>query len=158
MEDVQTAKRTTVVEDTTLDSPEIFSRVRRIVAMSLLIDESEITPHSRIVDDLGGESLDFLDIIFRLEKEFAVEFPKENWVERESQHYREVHGLPPDAPCHLVQDGLVTDAGLELMRQRMPEVDQSRIVPGLHEEDIVGLVNLQTFVNAIEGLLHGEEI
>jgi acyl carrier protein len=158
VEGIQTTNQAAAAVGAKPDSQEIFARVQRIVALSLLIDESEVTPESRIVEDLGGESLDFLDIIFRVEKEFGIEFPKENWVERESLRYKEMHGLPPDAPCHLVQDGVLTDAGLELMRQRMPEVDQSRIVSGLREDDIVTLVNVFTFVNAIERLLRGEDV
>jgi acyl carrier protein len=158
VEHLQTANGSAGVGGATPDSEEIFERVQRIVALSLLIDESEVTRESKIVEDLGGESLDFLDIIFRLEKEFAIEFPKENWIERESRRYKEAHGLPPDAPCHLVQDGVLTEGGLELMRQRMPEVDQSRIVAGMREDDIVNLVNVQTFVNAVGRLLRGEDV
>jgi acyl carrier protein len=141
-----------------LDQEEIGARVRRIVALALVIDEAEVTPQSAIIEDLGGESLDFLDIIFRLEKEFGVAFPKDNMLERESLRRKQALGRPTDAPCDLVEDGVLTEAGLVLMREKMPEVDPARIAPGLREEDIVALINVQTFINAVEKLLQGKEL
>jgi acyl carrier protein len=141
-----------------LAADEILERVRHVVAIALVVDEADVTPTSSIIEDLGGESLDFLDIIFRLQKEFGVEFPKDNMLERESLRRKAALGRPPDAPCDLVEDGLLTDAGLALMREKMPEVDPARIVAGLREDDIVALINVQTFANAVEKLLRGEEL
>jgi acyl carrier protein len=143
---------------TPLDRAEIVERVRRVVAVALIIDEEEVTPTSSIIADLGGESLDFLDIIFRLQKEFGVEFPQENLLERESQRRKAALGRPPDAPCDLVEEGVLTEAGLALLREKMPEADPKRIVPGLREDEIASLFTVQSFASAVEGLLRGEKL
>jgi acyl carrier protein len=149
-----TADSTTIAFGTA----DVFARVRHIVALALVVDEAEVTADSSIIEDLGGESLDFLDIIFRLQKEFDVEFPKENMLERESLRRKAALGRAPDAPCDLVEDGVLTEAGIALLRQKMPEVSEARLVAGLREDDVVALINVQTFTNAVEKLLRGEEL
>jgi len=55
-----------------MDRLNIFERLRPMIADSLAIDASEISPQSRLIDDLGADSLDFVDLIFAIEKEFGV--------------------------------------------------------------------------------------
>jgi len=55
-----------------MDNEEIFRMVRSCIADSLAVNEQEINPASRLIDDLGADSLDFLDIIFSLEKQFST--------------------------------------------------------------------------------------
>jgi acyl carrier protein len=89
---------------------EINARVARVLVEALNADEDEITPGATLQGDLGAESIDFLDIVFRLEREFAIRIPRgELFPESVFQ------GDPT-----FVQDGRVTDQGLAELRSRMP--------------------------------------
>ena len=58
------------------EKQEIIKNVRSIIAQALKVSESEVTPDSSLIRDLGAESIDFLDIVFRLEKTFKIKIPK----------------------------------------------------------------------------------
>ena len=55
---------------------EIYTKVQAVLVDALGVDEEEVTPNAVIRDDLGAESIDFLDIMFRLEKAFNIKIPK----------------------------------------------------------------------------------
>jgi len=88
---------------------EVFQKIQAALVDALGVDEDEVTPEATLVGDLGAESIDFLDIVFRLEKAFDIKiprgelFPEDVWTNAE-----------------YVQDGKVTEAGLEELRRRMP--------------------------------------
>ncbi len=95
-----------------LDKDEIFSKVRDILCDALSVDAEEVTPEATLTGDLGAESIDFLDIVFRLEKTFDIKIPRGE--------------LFPDSllsDAKYVKDGKVTEQGLEEMRRRMPFAD-----------------------------------
>lgn len=88
---------------------EVYAKVKTCMVEALGVDEEEIKPEARIMDDLGAESIDFLDIVFRLEKAFGIKIPR--------------GGLFPDnilTNSTFVKDGKVTAQGLEELRKRMP--------------------------------------
>jgi acyl carrier protein len=60
------------------DPAQIQSRVRQTVALVLALPADSIQPHSRILLDLNAESLDLLDLRFRLEEEFAIRIEQED--------------------------------------------------------------------------------
>ena len=94
-------------------SKEIYGKVARVLVESLSLDEDDITPTARLQGDLGAESIDFLDILFRLEREFGIEIPR-------SELFPEsVFKGDPD----FVQDGRVTDQGICGVPHRMPYAD-----------------------------------
>src|SRR5262249_32080718 len=94
-------------------SEEIYGKVVRVLVEALDVDEEEITPAAGLQGDLGAESIDFLDIVFRLEREFAIRIPRgELFPESVFQ------GDP-----ELVREGRVTDQGLGELRVRMPYAD-----------------------------------
>ena len=94
---------------------EVFSKVQSALVDALGVDEDEVTPDATLVGDLGAESIDFLDIVFRLEREFGIKIPRgELFPESIFQ------GDP-----EFVQDGKVTDKGLAELRSRMPFADLS---------------------------------
>lgn len=87
---------------------EITRQVRTIVAQALKVDESKARPEASLIKDLGAESIDFLDIVFRLEKAFKIKIPKgELFPEK----------LLTDA--RFVKDGRVTALGLEELKTRV---------------------------------------
>src|SRR4051794_28905825 len=74
---VSVSSLNTVWEDRTMtDSDEIFARVTRVVVQSLGVDEGDVAPSATLRGDLGAESIDFLDIVFRLEREFRLRIPR----------------------------------------------------------------------------------
>src|SRR3954468_16295874 len=94
---------------------EIYTKVSATLVEALNVDEDEITPESTLQGDLGAESIDFLDIVFRLEREFGIKIPRgELFPESIFQ------GDP-----EYVQNGRVTEKGLNELRTRMPFADLS---------------------------------
>src|SRR5688572_21221482 len=94
---------------------EIYTKVSATLVEALNVDEEEISPGATLQGDLGAESIDFLDIVFRLEREFGIKIPRgELFPESIFQ------GDP-----EFVQNGRVTDKGIAELRARMPFADLS---------------------------------
>jgi len=51
-----------------MNRDEIFSKIQDVLEDALGVDQDEVTPDAKLVDDLGAESIDFLDITFKLEQ------------------------------------------------------------------------------------------
>jgi len=99
-----------------MNQDEIFSKVSSTLIEALNVDEDQITPQATLQGDLGAESIDFLDIVFRLEREFGIKIPRgELFPESIFQ------GDP-----EMVQDGKLTTRGLKELRDRMPYADLSK--------------------------------
>src|ERR1700751_5948659 len=95
---------------------DIYEKVSATLVEALNVDEEDIKPGSTLVGDLGAESIDFLDIVFRLEREFGIKIPRgELFPEAIFQ------GDP-----EFVQNGRVTDKGLSELKARMPFADLSK--------------------------------
>src|ERR1700674_116608 len=92
---------------------EIFSKVSATLVEALNVDEEDISPASTLQGDLKAESIDFLDIVFRLEREFGIKIPR-NELFPES-----IFQGDPD----FVQNGKVTEKGLRELREKMPFAD-----------------------------------
>jgi len=88
---------------------EIFEKIQAALVDALGVDDDEVTPEATLVGDLGAESIDFLDIVFRLEKSFEIKIPRGEL-------------FPEDilTDGQYVKDGKVTELGLEKLRERMP--------------------------------------
>ena len=94
---------------------QIYTKVSATLVEALNVDEEDVKPDATLQGDLGAESIDFLDIVFRLEREFAIKIPLgELFPESVFQ------GDP-----EFVQQGKVTDKGLAELRARMPFADLS---------------------------------
>src|SRR5438093_8895747 len=94
---------------------EIYSKVSATLVEALNVDEDDIKPTATLQGDLGAESIDFLDIVFRLEREFSIRIP------RGELFPESVFQGDPD----FVRDGRVTDQGMAELRSRMPYADLS---------------------------------
>lgn len=116
------------------DKNEILKTVRAIISQALKADESKVNTHSSLIKDLGAESIDFLDIVFRLEKSFKIKIPKgELFPEK----------ILTDA--QFVKDGRVTASGLEELKRRIPnarwdEFTKNPMVGNLGEVFTVGMI------------------
>ena len=88
---------------------EVFAKIQTALVDALGVDEEDATPTATLVGDLGAESIDFLDIVFRLEKSFDIKIPRGEL-------------FPEDilTDSKYVQDGKVTEEGLAELRKRMP--------------------------------------
>ncbi len=92
---------------------EILEKVRGILVDALGVDDDEVVLEATLMGDLGAESIDFLDIVFRLEKEFSIKIPREELFPAES--------LMNDP--ELVSNGKLTEKGIKELRERLPHTD-----------------------------------
>ncbi len=92
---------------------DIFSKVSAVLMESLNVDKDAITPTSTLHHDLGAESIDFLDIVFRLEREFSIKIPRGELFPESI-----FRGDP-----EFVQNGKVTEKGLAELHARLPFAD-----------------------------------
>ena len=121
---------------------EILQEVQEVMVDALGVDDDEVTPDSTLMGDLGAESIDFLDIVFRLEKAFGIKIPREELFPAES--------LISNAA--FVSNGKLTEAGLTELREKMPHTDLATFED---DPDINKLGNLFT-VNAIVKYVEGK--
>ncbi len=124
-----------------------LDRVRAVVAEALYLDVEEVQAKSNLMKDLGAESIDFLDIMFRLEKEFSIKLAKGE-IERKAK------GDLSEADFAV--EGKLTDKALARVRTMMPEISVEAIKPGLMSRDIPGLFTVETFARMVDQQLFGE--
>jgi acyl carrier protein len=123
---------------------EIYSKVSATLVEALNVDEEDIKPTSTLQGDLGAESIDFLDIVFRLEREFGIKIPR-NELFPES-----IFQGDPD----LVQNGRVTPRGLDELRTRMPFADLSKFEQDPAVEHLSDLFTVDLITRYIQGKLN----
>jgi acyl carrier protein len=125
-----------------LSREEIYKKVQDVLVDALGVDEDEVKPTAVIKDDLGAESIDFLDIVFRLEKAFGIKIPRGEMM--------------PDNIANdpnFVQNGKVTPAGIADLKQRMPHSDFTEFEKDPEVEKMSKLFTVDAIVNFIEGKL-----
>jgi acyl carrier protein len=126
-----------------LTRDEVFVKVRETLVEALNLDHEEITPGATLQGDLGAESIDFLDILFRLEREFGIKIPRgELFPESIFQ------GDP-----ELVQDGKVTDKGIEELRRRMPFADLTQFQDNRELSRLSDLFTVELLTRYVYGKL-----
>ena len=128
-----------------LSRDEIMEKVREALVDALGVDEDEVVPTARIGGDLGAESIDYLDIVFRLEKAFSIKIPRGD--------------LFPDnilTSDEFVQDGKLTPKGIEELKARMPHANLEEFQKNPTVQDIADLFTVDMIVGYIEGKLGGE--
>jgi acyl carrier protein len=122
---------------------EIYSKVSATLMEALNVDEEDIQPTATLQGDLGAESIDFLDIVFRLEREFGIKIPRgELFPESIFQ------GDP-----EFVQNGRVTEKGLAELRARMPYADLSNFEKNPEVRAISDLFTVDMITRYIQGKL-----
>ena len=121
---------------------EVFEKVRTCLVDALGVDDDEVTPEATMVGDLGAESIDFLDIVFRLEKTFNIKIPRGEL-------------FPEDilSSAEFVQDGKVTPEGLEQLKKRMPFADLTKFEANPQVTQFGNLLTVQDLVNYIQSKL-----
>ena len=121
-----------------MNREEVFNGVCRCLGEALDISPSTIGIGDHVIDDLGADSLDLLDLIFRLEQEFRIKI-KTGDLERRA---RERLGGTP-----LEIDGVYTPEALEQLRQAMPEVPPEELKGDVHTSELPRKFRVETFVN-----------
>ena len=125
---------------------EVFEKVREALVDALGVDEEEVTPEATMVGDLGAESIDFLDIVFRLEKSFDISIPRGEL-------------FPEDilTNAEYIQDGKLTEAGLDEVRKRMPFADLDEFAKNPVVQDFGNLLTVADMCRFIEIKLENAE-
>ena len=121
---------------------EIYGKIRNALVEALGVDEEEVTPEATLVGDLGAESIDFLDIVFRLEKAFEIKIPRNELFPEDvltDQKY--------------VKDGRVTDAGVAELRKRMPFANLGEFAKKPLVQDFANVLTVADMCRFVESKL-----
>jgi len=126
----------------TMTADQVFDKVREVLVDALGVDDEEVTAQAKLVEDLGAESIDFLDIVFRLEKSFGIKIGQGEMF--------------PDnvlSDPKYVVDGKVTDEGMAELRQRMPHADLSDFESSRKVDDFANVFTVDAVVKFVQSKL-----
>jgi acyl carrier protein len=123
---------------------DIFEKVREVLVDALGVDDDEVTTDATLMGDLGAESIDFLDIVFRLEKAFSMKVPREELFPVES-----LLNNP-----ELVSNGKLTPQGLTELRQRVPHTDLTEFEKNPDINKLADLFTVNAIVNYVDSRLN----
>ena len=118
----------------------VYPKVREIIADVLVIEEDEISLNSRLIVDLGAESIDFLDLIFQLEKEFSIKIPR-------GQLEKNARGALSEEEFE--KNGILTEKGLEAIKNYLNEVPAEYFTAQLKVNEIPTLFTVETFCKLV---------
>jgi acyl carrier protein len=118
----------------------IFPKVAEVIADALGCEVEDVKPDSSLIDDLDAESIDFLDLVFRLERAFKVKIPRGKIVE-------DARGALSEAEFE--QKGVLTDKGLAQLKDFLSEVPADRFKTPLKAADIPRLFTPETFCKVV---------
>ena len=119
---------------------EIFSQVQEVLVDALGVDDDEVTGDATLMGDLGAESIDFLDIVFRLEKAFGIKIPREELFPAENLMNN----------SEFVANGKLTEKGLTELRNSMPHTDLSSFEKDPDINKLGDLFTVNSVVNFVE--------
>ena len=118
----------------------VFPKVAQVIADALGCDVGDVQLQVPLIEGLDAESIDFLDLVFRLERSFGVKIPRGKIVE-------DARGDLPEAEFE--KGGIVTDAGLAQLRDFLSEVPAERFKTPLKAADIPRLFTPETFCKVV---------
>ncbi|GDX50810.1 hypothetical protein LBMAG26_16690 [Bacteroidota bacterium] len=120
--------------------PQILSVVQEVIHQSSGVSLDRITPESTLFDDLAIDSIDMVDILFNLERKYAIEL-KIGEIEQYSK--AEMGNEPFEI------DQVITEKGLEVLRRIIPEIDATKLVQGITIHDIIRLITVRSLANMV---------
>lgn len=135
----------------TMSRDEIFEKVQEVLEEALGADEDEITKEASLTRDLEAESIDFLDIVFRLEKAFSTE--DRPFKIQQGELFPENLMENPE----WVENGRFTDAGMEMLKERMPHVDFSGFEDSRDVNKVAELITVGSIVEFVDRKLKAEQ-
>ncbi len=120
---------------------EIFEKVQSTLVDALGVDEEDVTRKATLFTDLGAESIDLLDIVFRLERNFGIKIPRgELFPENVSD---------PD----MVEGGKLTPQGLAEIKGRMPYADLTEFSSNPQVDKLFDLYTVEMLVQYVSNKL-----
>jgi acyl carrier protein len=126
-------------------SDEILTRITDVLVQALGVDEGDVVPSATLLGDLGAESIDFLDIVFRLEREFGIKIPRGELFAEAA--FRDDAGLD--------EGGRMTDEGVAMLRSQMPYADLSCLERGRRMGKVTDLFTVDLLVRYVDWKLKG---
>jgi acyl carrier protein len=129
-----------------LSTEQVELRVRKVIAESLCVDLEDVKLQSNLMKDLGAESIDFLDIMFRLEKDFDIKIPQRE-IERQARG-----GIAPE---EFEVDGVLQSKGIERLRALIPEIPANSWREGMAMRELPALFTVNVFVGIVNRKLSG---
>ncbi|MBL8875918.1 MAG: acyl carrier protein [Phycisphaerae bacterium] len=118
---------------------EIFTKVRDVLVDALAVDEDDVKPQSRLTTDLGAESIDFLDIVFKLEQQFGFKIAQ-------GELFPENVAQDPE----YVKEGKVTAKGLTALKARLPHADFSKFETDPQISKVAEVFTVDALVTFVE--------
>jgi len=122
----------------------VYQEVKKAIVETLRVDESKITPDSSLIEDLGAESLDFLDINYRLEQAFGIKMARHFVLE----HIEELFG----EGSAVDENGQLTDKAVELLKIRFGD-DAKDINPGMDMDEVPPIITVKSMVRGVMDIL-----
>jgi acyl carrier protein len=124
---------------------EIYEKVQATLVDALGVEETDVTPDATLFHDLGAESIDLLDIVFRLERNFGIKIPRgelfpENVSDPELSH-----------------EGRLTAKGVEELKSRLPFVDLSTLPENPEIDKLLDLYTVDMLVKYVATKLDNTE-
>lgn len=135
-------------ETTAMSRDQIFENVKQVLEEALGADEDDITMDASLTADLEAESIDFLDIVFRLEKTFST--PEKPFKISQGELFPENLMENPEWVC----DGKLTTAGLQMLKDRMPHVDFAEFEKNPEVNKVAEAITVGSLVEFIERKLN----
>jgi len=123
---------------------EIIEQVQEVLVDALGVDDEEVTIEATLMGDLGAESIDFLDIVFRLEKAFGIKIPREELFPAENLMNN----------SEFIHNGKLTEKGLNELREKMPHTDLSGFEEDPDINKMGDLFTVGAIVNYVENKLN----
>ena len=120
------------------------NKIMPIIADALYLEEDEVSSSSLMIADLGAESIDFLDIVFRLEQEFGIKIPRGEIQAKARGTLTEEEFAP---------NGIISEDGLDQLRSFFNESPANLIKEGMSQRDISNLFTVSTFAKVVDSIL-----
>jgi acyl carrier protein len=126
---------------------DVDSAVKEAVVEALALDDDEVTPESTLMDDLGAESIDLLDILFRVEKSTGVK------IEASDLGDYMQGGIPDDEFSD--DNEVITEKGAAHLKTVMPQVNPDELAGSLKAEEVISLFTVQNLVDMVKSRANG---
>ncbi len=124
---------------------EIYAKVRDVLVDALAVDEEEVRPEATLTGDLGAESIDFLDIVFKLEQAFGIKIAQGELFPENVQQNPE-----------FVQNGKITPKGIVALKARLPHADFSKLEQDPQIGKVAEIFTVEALVRFVETKLAGQ--
>lgn len=131
------------MKQTLIPEEKVLEEVRKAIWEGLDIDPARVQPESSLVGDLGAESLDFLDINYRLEQTFGIKTARHSVLEHMEEMFGEESAID--------SDGKLTESAVKVLRLRFN--NSSDLKAGMDMEELPGVVTVRSIVDGVTSIL-----